>query len=85
MANVGERVALNREMLDTEGGVAHANEVGLVFGHMGNRPLVELDHGETYLGDKRVVLCDPGDIRVVRVAHPGKARRSKPRRSDEVD
>lgn len=80
MPDIGERVALNRGLKDTEGGDVGANEVGMVYAHMGKLELVEMDHGETYLGDKRLVVCGGSDVRVVRVAHPGAARRSRPRR-----
>lgn len=77
---MGDRVALNRDMKDTEGGDVKANEIGVVYAHMGDRPLVEMNHGESYTGGKRLVVCEPGDIRRAIVASPGSARRSKPRR-----
>lgn len=80
MFEVADRVALNEAAEDTEGGAVQANEVGMVFGHLGQLNLVELDHGETYVGGKRVVVCQDRQIRRVRVAHPGKKGRSRPRR-----
>lgn len=82
--NVGDRVALNFTLLDTEGRPARVNDVGMVIGHMGELPLVELDHGESSVGGRRVVVWEQRAFRLVRVAHPGKPRRSRPRKG-EID
>lgn len=78
--NVGDRVALNIELLDDEGGAVRSGEVGMVIGHMGVFALVELDKGETYTGDRRMVMCMERSIRPVRVAHSGRKERGTPHR-----
>lgn len=73
--DVGERVALNGVAWTDGGGVAYANEVGVVIGHQGDNVIVSLDHGTN-----RVVTCPDTRLRRVRVAHPGTPRRSRERR-----
>lgn len=82
---IGERVALNRETVDTEGDPVSVNEVGMVIGHMGpgahgQTEVVSMDHGLASNGGTRVVLCPSTWLRVVRVSRPGAPRRTKPRR-----
>lgn len=76
-------MALNKATLDTENQHVYANEVGIVVGHVRDRVLVSLDHGRSSRDTNRIVSVPQSLIRQVRVAHPGKARRSKPRRNDD--
>lgn len=82
MIETGTRVALNFDVVDTENNPVKANEVGMVIGHMADLEVVELDHLRNYLGDPRVVIWAARAFRSVVVAHPGKPRRTKPRRQE---
>lgn len=73
-------MALNIQLTDDEGGVAHKDEVGMIVGHMGELAIVHMDHGETFMGEPRMVTCGEQLLRLVRVAHPGSKGRSRPRR-----
>lgn len=84
MPEVGIRVALNRSTLDDRDRVAQKDAVGYVVGHIYDADIVALDHRSAD-GRRRIVIVEPGAARPVVVAHPGKSRRTKPRRQDEVD
>jgi hypothetical protein len=82
----GERVAFNTSWQDTEGQPIAANEVGHVAGHMGpgvhgEFEVVVLDHGMASNEGPRTALVPKRYLREVRVARPGTARRSRPRRT----
>lgn len=77
---VGERVAFNRDTVDTENDPVSANEVGMVLAHVGQLELVEMDHGMASNGQPRVVVCEASYLRRVWVSRPGAPRRSRPRR-----
>lgn len=82
MMVMGDRVALNKATLDSENKPVYANEVGIVVGHVRDLTIVSLDHGQNSKGGRRIATVPDGMIRLVRVAHPGKARRTRPRRYD---
>jgi len=82
-STVGDRVALNRSTLDTNNEHVYANEVGIVIGHVRDMAIVSLDHRlKTTTAKHRLVSVPESMIRLVRVSHPGKARRSRPRRKE---
>ena len=80
MMEVGTRVALNIETFDQDKNPVAANEVGMVIGHQGPYEIVELNNGETWMGQKRQVVALEKHFRKVLVSHPGSKRRTRPRR-----
>lgn len=77
----GERVAFNREAVDSEGRPVIAGDVGRLVGFRGNLAVITMDHGQNSIGGRRVVICPMVWLRSVQVSNPGKKRRTKPRRA----
>lgn len=83
MSEIGTRVATNVPLMDQDHNPVAVNEVGMVIGHQGPYEIVELNNGESWMGDKRQVVALDRHFRKVQVAHPGQKRRSRPRRYND--
>lgn len=80
MLDCGQRVAINFDLQDTEGGTVRKDEVGMVVGHLGDHPVVSLDHSTNSQGGMRIVVWTANAFRLASVARPGQPRRTRPRR-----